>query len=198
VVGLLRERGAGAEVLPEAFERAVVLVPQRACRRAKVRQVAGLEERIAGVRGEAAEQIGAEHRRHHRPVAATRFAGDTAVAGVCERSVALVDPGDDLVAEVGVVAARARRVEELAAAQGRPGVDPHQDGGRGLAGGEELVHQFRRVLAECRAIAPHVQLSGQALDQVDRGVAVLRLVVVAGRRVDPERSHMWISERVPF
>ena len=197
MVGLLRERRPGAQVLPEPVEGAVVLVAQRACGGTEVRQVAGLEKRVARVRGEAAEEVGAQHRRHHRAVAAARLPGDPAVPGVGARAVARVHPGDDLVAEVSVVAARARRVEKLAAAERSPGVDPNQHRRRRLARGEELVHQLRRVLAERRAVAPHVELARQALDQVDRRVAALALVVVAGRHVDPERPHVRVAEDVP-
>src|SRR3954468_16044678 len=102
-----------------------------------------------------------------------------------ERPVPGVDPRDDLVAEVGVVVADARRVEELGAADRGPGVDPDDDRRRRLAASEELVGELREVpRAKRRAVAPHVELPGVALDLVDRWVAPLRLVVVAGRQVD--------------
>src|SRR6185312_15927096 len=145
---------------------------------------------------ETAEEIRTQHRRHHRAVAATRLAGNPSVAGFGERSVALVNPRDDLVAEVGVVPARPGRVEKLAAAERRPGIDPDQKSGRRFSRCKELVHQLGRVLAERRTVAPHVELSGEALDQVDRRVPALRLVVVPGRHIDPERSYMWIAKRV--
>src|SRR5581483_11438280 len=53
-VARLRDPGTSAEVLPEAFERPVVPVAQGAAGRAEVRQVAVLEERVAGVRRERA------------------------------------------------------------------------------------------------------------------------------------------------
>ena len=75
----LAERGTGAEVLPEVFVRAVVVVTQRPHGDAELRLVAVLEQRVAGVRREPAPQIGAKHRRDHRAVPAARFPGDAAV-----------------------------------------------------------------------------------------------------------------------
>ena len=151
------------------------------------------------MRGEAAEEVRPQHRRHHRAVAAARFAGDAAVRRRLRAFGSARRPR-------GRSRRRGRCGSGPCPASRGTGVPPRtsrrrsrpETRGRRLAGGEELVHQLRRVLAEGRAIAPHVELSGQALDQVDRGVAVLGLVVVAGRRVDPERSHVWIAERVPF
>ena len=117
IVGLLRERRPGAEVLPEAIEGAVVVVPESARRDTELGLVAGLEERIAGMGREAAEEIGPQHRRHHRSVAAARLARDPAVVTAGERAVARVHPRDDLFAEIGVVATCSGRVEELAAAE---------------------------------------------------------------------------------
>jgi len=54
-----------------------------------------------------------------------------------------VHPGNDLVAEVGVVAAGARRVDELAATVGGPGVDVDDDGRRVRAVGEHPVGGLR-------------------------------------------------------
>src|SRR5918994_6493530 len=79
-----------------------------------------LEEPAAGVARESVEEVGPEHRRDHRSIAAARLAGDAAEA---VRVVAFVDEGHDLVAEVGVVAAAAVRVDELRAADRRERVD---------------------------------------------------------------------------
>src|SRR5256886_13357437 len=65
----------------------------------------------------------AQHGRDHRPVSATRLAGDAAMTRLRQRGIAGVDPGDDLVAKVRVVFARAGRVDVLAATHRRPGVD---------------------------------------------------------------------------
>jgi hypothetical protein len=106
------------------------------------------------------------------------------VFGAGERAVALVHPRDDLVAEVRVVPAGPRRVEELAAAERRPAVDVDEDGRRCVAGGEQVVGELGEVLAEWSTVLPHVQLAGQALDDVDGGVAALGVVVVPWREVD--------------
>ena len=63
--------------------------------------------------------------------------------------------------------------------------------------GKEIVGELREVAPEGGAIPPHVELAGEALDHVDGGVAPVRLVVVAGRQVDPERPDVRIAERVP-
>ena len=44
--------------------------------------------------------------------------------------------------------------------------------------------------------APHVDLAGHPLDQVDRREAAVGLGVVRGREVDPERPHVRVAERV--
>ena len=196
MVGVLRERRPRAEVLPEALERAVVVVAQRAHRLAELRQVAHLEERVAGVRGQPAEDVGPQHRVDHRAVAAARLAADPAVRGLGHRPVVRVDARHELLDDVRVVAAGARRVDELAAAERRPRVDPDEDRRRRVALGEQLVHQLREVLAERRPVAPAVELPGQPLDHVDRRVALIGIVVVARRHVDPERPHVRVAERV--
>jgi hypothetical protein len=104
---------------------------------------------------------------------------------VGECPVGGVRPRDHLVAQIGVVPPRARGVDELAAADRRPAVHPHHDARRDLSPGHALVGQLREVLAERRAVPPHVQLPGEPLDLVDGGVPALGLVVIPGREVDP-------------
>ena len=151
---------------------------------AELRQVAELEQRVAGVGREPAEHVGPQHRHDHRAVAAARLAGDPAVRRLGERPVARVDERDDLVAEVLAVAAGARRVDELRAAVRRPGVDGDDERRRAALLREQPVDELRRARPECGAVLPHVELPGHALDQVDRGEAPVRLGVVrrAGRR----------------
>ena len=155
----LVKAGRLPEVLPEALERPVVVVAQRADRPAEVGQVAHLEQRVPGVGGQSAEQVGPEHRGDHGAVAAARFARDAAVVAVGERPVLRVDPGDDLLAEVRVVPAGAGRVEELAPPERGPAVDPHQDAGRGLPARRTARRRARgssggtgRGCATCRAV----------------------------------------------
>ena len=134
-VAVLRERRPAPEVLPEGVERALVVVAERADRLAELRQVAGLEERVAGVRGEPAPEVGTEHRHHHRAVPAARLPLDPPVVPVGDRAIPLVDERHDLVAQVRQVVARPGGVEELAAAERGPAVDPDDDrrAGRPLA-----------------------------------------------------------------
>ena len=183
VVRVRERRRAGAELLEEALDRAAVGVAQPARRDAEERPDRDLEEPAAGVAREAVEEVGSEHRRHGRAVAAARLAGDAAEA---VRLVALVDERDDLVAEVGVVAAAAGRVDELRAADRRPGVD--EDDARVDVG---VVEQLEEGRPEGGAVAPHVELAGEALEDVDR-----RPAGVGRRRVDPERPLVRVAERV--
>ena len=167
------------------------MVAQRPRGIAEVGEVAHLEERVAGVGRERAEAVGPQHGGDHRPVAAARLAHDPAVRGLGERPVTLVDEVDDLVAQVAAVAPGPRRVDELAAAERRPGVHEHDEARR-----RELVDELREVAAERDAVPPHVELPGQALEDVDGRVAALGVLVVAGRDVDPERPEVRVAERV--
>jgi hypothetical protein len=118
------------------------------------------------------------------------------VGTVRNRPVAAVDERDDLVAEVRVIATGAGGVDELAAAVGRPRIDVDDDRWGRLAAGEDCVRGLEERLAERGPVAPHGQLTGVPLDDVDARVAAVWLVVVAGWEVDPERSLMWVTERV--
>jgi len=108
-----------------------------------------------------------------------------------ERPVALVHEGHDLVTQVAPVSAGARRVDELAAAERRPGVDERHDARRG-----GRVEELEEARPERGPVAPHVELAGQALDDVDGCVPAVGLVVVAGRDPDPERPSVRVAERV--
>ena len=182
--GCARGAGPRAELLEEALDRAVVAVAQSPRGDAEERPDRDLEEAAARVAREAAEEVGTEHRRHGRAVAAARLAAHAAQP---VRLVALVHERHDLVAEVGVVAAAAGRVDELRAADGRPGVD--EDDARVDVG---VVEELEEGRAEGGAVAPHVELAGVALEHVDG-----RAALVAGRRVDPQRPLVRVAERVP-
>src|SRR5260370_42212422 len=93
------EGGAAAEVLPELVEGAVIVLTESSNRLRKVVRVRHLEEGVAGVGRQTAEEVRPQHWRDHRTVSATRLAGDAAVARLGQRSVATVDTGHDLVAE---------------------------------------------------------------------------------------------------
>src|SRR2546430_15214865 len=138
----------------------------------------------------------AQQGRDHRPVSATRLAGDAAMTRLRQRGIAGVDPGDDLVAKVRVVFARAGRVDVLATTHRRPGVDVDEDAGWRAAGGELGVGQLGEVSPHGWPIPPHVDLAGQAHDHVDARIAALRIRLIPGRQVDPERAAVGIAERI--
>jgi hypothetical protein len=109
------------------------------------------------------------------------------VRGVGDRPVTRVHVRHDLVAQVGVVTAGARRVDELAAAVGGPGVHVDDDRGRRVAAREHRVGGLGERLPEGGPVPPHRHVPGVPLDHVHGGVRAVRLVVVAGRRVHEQR-----------
>src|SRR5207248_749267 len=115
---------------------------QGARNRSELGQVAQLEERVPGMRGQAAEEVRAQHRRHHRPVAAARLAHDAAVRGRVYGPVLGVHEGHHFRAQIAVIAAGARRVEELRTAVRGPAVDEDDHRRRAALVGEELVEQL--------------------------------------------------------
>ena len=191
----LGERHPPAEVVPPPPDVAAVLaqVPDAL---GELGQVAVLEQGVAGVGRERAEQVGTQHRRDHRAVAAAGLAADRPVPRRVQRPVVPVDPRDDLVADVGVVAAGAGRVEVLAAAVRGPRVHEDNDRGRGLAGGEHGVGRLGERLPVGRPVAPDPHVPGEAGDHVDAGVAALRLVVVARRDVHEQGPLVRVVQRV--
>ena len=86
----------------------MVVLPQGTYRLAEFGEVAQFVEVVPGVRGQRAEQVGAQHRRDHRAEPARGFAHGGAGFTVGDGAVTLVHPRHDLVAQVGVVAAGAR------------------------------------------------------------------------------------------
>src|SRR5437660_2725866 len=187
---------AAPQVGPEALVRALVAVPERADGAGEVRQVAVLEQGVAGVAGEGAEQVRPQHRRDHRAVATAGVGHHAAVAGDRQRPEAGGHPGHHVLAQVRVVAAGGRRVEVLAAAERRPAVDEDHDAGRRLAGREQLVHHLGERVRERAPVAPHVHLAGVSLQDVDRGIAPVGPVVVRRRQIDPERPAGGVVQRV--
>ena len=87
-----------------------------------------------------------------------------------------------------MVAAAAGRVDELRAADGRPRVDEH-DARVDVRPSSSLEERG----PEGGPVAPHVELSREALEDVQSRAAGVR-----GRRVDPERSLVRVAERVAF
>jgi hypothetical protein len=97
-----------------------------------------------------------------------------------------------------VVSAGAGRVDVLAPAQRGPTVDIDKNAGLGPAGGELGIGQLREVSAECGAVSPHVDLAGKPHDHVDARIAALRIDVVTGWQINPERPTVRIAQGVAF
>src|SRR5437016_5437634 len=115
-----------------------------------------------------------------------------------QRPVMRVNPGNDLVAQIRVIAARRRRVQELASTERCPAVHPHYDAWWCLALCEQLVNKFWKVLSERCAVAPHIKLPGEALDLVDGRVASAGLLIVVGGEVDPQGPLVRVSQGIAF
>ena len=175
---------AAAELLEEALDRALVRVAQPPRREPEERADRDIEEAAAGVAREAGEEVGPEHRGDRGAVAAARLACDPAKA---TRVVALIHERDDLVAEVGVVPTAAVGINELRAADGRPGVDEDDPGVDVLP-----VEQLEERGPERGAVPPHLELPGEALKHVHG-----RATRVSLRRVDPQRPLVRVAEWVP-
>src|SRR2546422_7086396 len=120
------------------------------------------------------------------------------MVGRSRRAVVRIDPRNDLVAQVRVVVPGPGRVQELASAEGGPAVDPDHDARRRLARREHLVGQLGEVLPEGGSVPPHVELTGEPLDLIDARVASTGIVVVARRKIDPERADTRIADRIPL
>ena len=182
------------DALEEDVVGALEVVAQRSRDDRELAQVRAFEQRVAGMRRQRAEDIGPQHRDHHRAVPARRLAREAAVVPPRQRRVALVDERDDFIAEVVHVPAGAGRVQELRPTARRPGVDEHDDRGRAVAAGEHRIEPLDHGRLESRAGEPHVDLPGEPLDDVDRGHAVRP--IGAGGVVDVERAPRWVAERV--
>src|SRR5688572_5889008 len=180
----MRERRrAGAELVEEALDRAAVGVAEPPRCEPEERPDRHLEEAAARVAREALEEVWSQHRRHRSALAAAGLADDAAKA---VRLVALVYERHDLAADVRVVAAAPRRVDELRAADRRPGVDEDD-----ACVDVRVVEQLEERRPERGAVAPHLDLAGEALEDVDRGAARVRV-----RRVHSEGPLVRVAERI--
>jgi len=191
----LRERHPGPEVVPPP-EDVPVVFPQVPDGDGELRDVGVLVECVARVGRERAEQVGPQHRRDHRAEPSARFPGNGPVRGVGDRPVERVHVGDDFVAQVRVIAPGARRVDELAAAVGGPGVRVHHDRGRRVAAREHRVGGLGERLPEGHPIPPHRHMPRVPLDYVHGGVRAVRLVAVAGWRVHEQWPLVRVSQRI--
>ena len=152
-----------------------VVVAQRADGLAEARQVAELVERIAGVARHAAEQVGAQHRRDHRAEPAAGLARDAAVRGrrrACDsarrrtarprrrgRSGRARSPASRRTGCRRTPSTRRRTRRRTAGASPR---------------GEQRVGGLGERRPERRAVVPHRQRAGVALDHVDRSGSAAR------------------------
>src|SRR6266568_8849495 len=109
------------------------MISQRANRLRETREVGHLEEGIACVCGKAAPQIWSQHGGDHGAIATARFSRDAAMLAPWHGAVVSIDPGDDFVAQIGVVATGGGRIHKLAPAEGGPAVYPDDDTGRSIA-----------------------------------------------------------------
>ena len=105
---VLEHRPPRAEVLPEALVRAVVAVAQLLRDLGELGRDRHLEEPVARVGGEPAEEVGPLHPPGHRPEPAGRLAGDAAVLPCRRGAEPRVDERHDLLAEVRAVVRRWR------------------------------------------------------------------------------------------
>jgi hypothetical protein len=95
-----------------------------------------------------------------------------------------------------VIPAGPRRVKKLAAPERRPAIHPDQDAAGCLAPSEQAVGQFGEIQAEGGAVAPHIQLAGEALDHVDARVTTPGGISIAGREIHPEGALVRVPEGV--
>jgi hypothetical protein len=96
-----------------------------------------------------------------------------------------VDEGNHLVAQIGVVATGPRRVYELRSAIRGPGIDPDNDARWNGTAGEEVVRRLGKRLAVGRPVVPHSQVTGVALNYIDRRPTFTRVGIVARGNINP-------------
>ena len=155
-------------------------------------QVGQLEPGVARVGGERAEHDGVQHAVDHRAVPAGGLAGQRAVVAIGEGVVVVVDEPDDVLRQVGGVASGSRRVEELAAPDGGPRVDVHDQRAGHIGVGEQRVEPFEVRRSERGTVGPHVDLPGEPLQLVDDR----QWPVGAGRHVHEQRPDVRVAEGV--
>ena len=192
VVARLRERGARAEVGPEFFEAAAVVVAERAH---------GVAEASARSRGRTSRRRRAWPSRRRRRGASSARPSRRSRRSICPveravitrrlRAVFRVDERDDVVAQIRHVLPGAGRVDVLAAAERRPCVDHHDEARWHVVLFENSSStSSNHVRPKRRAIAPHVDLAGETLNQIDGRKPLRGIALVRRRAIHPERPHM--------
>ena len=147
------------------------------------------------MRREAAEQVRPQHGVDHGAVAAAGVPGQAAVRGVRHGAVRTIHERHHVLPQVGAVAPGARRVDELRAAQPRPGIDVH-DHGRRRPGHPRRVQLLDWIPLPRPPVAPHVDRVGEPLQDVDGRESALRLGVVGGWQLHEQRPHMRVPQRI--
>ena len=146
--------------------------------------------------GQRPEQVRPQHRRDHGAETTRRLAGDAAQLPVGNCAVMLVHPRHHLLAQVRVVLASPRRVDELRTAVACPRVDVNHHAPGCAALGEHGVGRFQKSLLERRVVGPHGHVARIALEHVNGGVPDIWGGVVARRHVHPNGPYMWVRQRV--
>lgn len=95
-----------------------------------------------------------------------------------------------------MIARGRRRIEELAATERCSAVDADHEAGPRPTTREEVLDHLRDGWAERREVPPHIELTGSSLDQGDRRVALVRLIIVPRRSVDSDRPLERVAKRV--
>src|SRR5262249_10714942 len=164
----------------------------------EVGQVAVLERRVARVTDDAAEDFAVAHALDHGAIAAARLAGDGAVAPVGQGAERLVDPGNQLVDEIGLVAPGGARVEVLASAPAREAIGEGGDQGPQAALADQTVETAVEPLVPAAGLEQHDAASRVPGQNVDHGEAPLGggQGIVARRQVHVDVALHGIAERV--
>jgi hypothetical protein len=118
------------------------------------------------------------------------------MVAVGESATPGVDPRHDIVAEVRLVPAGGRRVQELAATIRCPAVSEDHDRWWHVAAVEQRIDQLLVRLAKRRPVQPHAGMSAVSGRYVDHRVPPAAVVAVSGRQVHQQRPLMRIAERV--
>ena len=171
----------GLELLPPRLDaaRAVEAVAEGG----EVAPVDDVEGHVAAVAGQRGEGIRVAHAEHQRAIAAAGDAEEAAPLWRGNRAVARVDPGDQLLGDVVLVAARGGGVEVLAAAVAREAVGQHDDGMR-HPGGVESREAVGEVALPGVVVEHAEAATGVAAEAEEHGIAPasIRGVGVARRQ----------------
>jgi hypothetical protein len=159
----------------------------------KVGHVTQLEARVSRVIRQRAEHVGPAHAEHDRAVAAGRLA-EHAPRAARDRRVLRVDERDDLVDQVVLVAAGARAVDVLVAADAREAIRRRDDHRRARPARDQSIEPAIQRLAQRIDVEQMAARPREAHDREQRRIASLRIVI--GRHVDDQLAVDRIAERI--